>query len=131
MNYLQKEKFVREQFNIYYKTKAVKAILPIGNENAAHEFDLFEKEKVIGGISTSPWFNKTGSNNTGGQDRSIAELFWLTFWNGLEKRVHILTDNEMAIRLYNRFKGVPMMSKIEIIHFDLIQRLFTPIGELG
>ena len=131
MNYLQKEKVVREKFNLNNNTEAVKATLPIGNEGATHEFDLFEKGRIIGGISTSPWFNKTGSNNTGGQDRAAAELFWLSLWSGEEKRMHILTDNEMAIRLYKRFRGVPLTAKIEIIHFDLNQSLFTSIGTLG
>ena len=131
MNYLQTEKLVREKFNLNNNTKAVKATLPIGNEGATHEFDLFEKGRIVGGISTSPWFNKTGSNNTGGQDRAAAELFWLSLWNGAEKRMHILTDNEMAIRLYKRFRGVPLIAEIEIIHFDLNRSLFTSIGTLG
>lgn len=131
MNYFQKEKHVREKFNLYNNTKAVRITLPIGNEGAKHEYDLFEEGKIIGGISTSPWFNKTGSNNTGGQDRAAAELFWLSLWNGPEKRVHILTDYEMAERLYERFKGVPLIAKIEIVHFDLNQSLFISIGTLG
>jgi hypothetical protein len=131
MNYIKKEKDVRDEFNHQNKTKTVKAVLPIGNQGAKHEYDLFEKGKIIGGISTSPWFNKTGSNNTGGQDRASAELFWLSLWNGMEKRVHILTDFEMAKRLHQRFKGVPLNAKIEIIHFDLTEKHFKSIGKLG
>lgn len=131
MNYFEKEELVRKEFNLKYNTKAVKAVLRIGNEGSKHEYDLFEEGKIIGGISTSPWFNKTGSNNTGGQDRAAAELFWLSLWDGPEKRVHILTDKEMAKRLFERFRGVPLKVKIEILHFYLNKGPFTSIGTLG
>jgi len=70
----QIENLVRTEFNAENIRNAQKQTLSVGTGNAAHEFDLYETGKVIGGISTSPWFNRTKGNNTGGQDRAATEL---------------------------------------------------------
>ena len=123
---------VRQLFNQHFSRNANKQILSIGNNNAQHEFDIYEAGRIIGGISTSPWFNKTEkhSSNTGGQDRVTAELLWLTLWQGNEKRVIILTDQEMAKRIHQRFSGCPFTHTIEIFYCDLENQSFTPVGKL-
>jgi len=44
-----------------------------------HRFDLYAESTVIGGVTTSPLKNSSGSSNTGGRDRVCAELLWLSF----------------------------------------------------
>jgi hypothetical protein len=126
----QIESMVRDEYNKSNKTTAHKVAISIGSGNASHEFDLYERSKVVGGISTSPWFNKSGSNNTGGQDRASTELLWLTLWQGSEKRVHILTNKEMACRLFKRFLGAHFPHRVEIHHFDINTKTFTLVGTL-
>jgi len=135
MTPLQIECLVRNEFNAVNSACAKKQTLLLGTAAASHEFDLYETCKVIGGISTSPWFNrprsdKPRSNNTAGQDRAAAELFWLSLWAGDEKRVHVLTDKEMARRLFKRFSGACFPHRIEIQHFDMKARKFCVIGVL-
>jgi hypothetical protein len=130
MTPLQIEALVRTEFNATNKLNAQKQTLSVGTGNASHEFDLYEKDKIIGGISTSPWFNKSGSNNTGGQDRAATELLWLSLWPGHEKRIHVLTDNEMAQRLFRRFASAGFPHRIEIQHFDIKTKTFSVIGTL-
>ena len=132
MTPLRVEEEVRTEFNKLEQTRAKKATLLFGKERnvASHEFDLYEKNKVIGGISTSPWFNKKRTSNTGGQDRAAAELLWLSLWHGRERRIHILTDEEMAKRLYKKFSGAIFQRNIEIHHFDLQKKKFSHIGTL-
>jgi len=67
---------------------------------------------------------------TGGQDRASTELLWLTLWNGNERRVMILTNREMADKLYKRWKGCPFPKRSEIIHCNLPQREFDIVGML-
>lgn len=124
------EEEVRSLFNRHNQTSAEKAVLSLGRKGASHEFDLYNSGKVIGGITTSPWKNKTGSNNTGGQDRASTELLWLTLWEGNENRVMILTDREMADKLFKRWQGCPFPHQIEIIHYDESKRLFERVGML-
>jgi hypothetical protein len=112
------------------RTNAEERTLSLGSAGASHEFDLFEKSRIIGGISTSPWFNKSGSNNTGGQDRAAAELLWLTLWSGDEKRVHILTDRELAEGVLMRFSGAGFRKSIEIQHFEMTSNSFNVVGAL-
>ena len=38
---------------------ADKTVKRVGQRNASHEFDLYVLGRFIGGISTSPWTNKT------------------------------------------------------------------------
>ena len=83
------EEIVRGSYNSKYSYNARKETLPIGDQDAKHEFDLYETGKVIGGISTSPWkTSKNCYNNTGGQDRISAELLWL-----LTRQLNILRIN--------------------------------------
>jgi len=118
----------KKQYQVEVKDNETK--LPIG-KNSTHKFDLFALDKFIGGITTSPWKNKSGSNNTGGQDRASTELLWLTLWSGEAHRVMILTDQEMASKLLKRWQGCPFPHRIEIIHCDLnVEKLYT-IGVLG
>jgi len=126
----QIESLVRAEFNKTNNTTAHKSTLRIGNGKASHEFDLYEQEKVIGGISTSPWFNKSGSNNTSGQDRAATELLWLALWQGNEKRVHVLTNKEMAFRLFNKFSETSFPQIIEIQHFNQNTKTFCSVGTL-
>jgi hypothetical protein len=123
----QIEVLVRAEFNKANTTSAKKQTLKLGSA-ASHEFDLFEKSKIVGGISTSPWFNKSGSNNTGGQDRAATELLWLSLWPGDEKRVHVLTDKEMTDRLLQRFSGAGFPRRIEIQYFDVGANKFSIVG---
>jgi hypothetical protein len=116
-------------FNAQYQLTARKVILAVGG-NAGHEFDLYERARVIGGITTSPWMNKTGSSNTGGQDRASTELLWLSLWPGKELRVMILTDREMADKLFKRWYGCIFPYPIKIIHCELPKRRFEDIGML-
>lgn len=132
MNYCQIEQKVRKLFNKQWQGNAEKCRLPIGATTHKHEFDLYERGKVIGGISTSPWKNKTEkkTNNTGGQDRVASELLWLSLWTGKEKRLHILTDHEMAQNTFNRYKYGNFSVNIDIYHCDYKKRIFTKIGTL-
>jgi hypothetical protein len=126
----QIESMIRDEFNKSNSTSAQKSTLSFGSGNVSHEFDLYEANKVIGGASTSPWFNKSGSNNTGGQDRAAAELLWLSLWQGNEKRVHVLTDKEMACRLFKRFSGACFPHRIEVPHFEINTKTFSLVGAL-
>lgn len=101
----------------------------------SHEFDLFEKKVVVGGISTAPWCNKSfngkrGTPNTSGRDRAATELLWLSLWQGPERRLHILTDSEMAEKLFKKFNGANFNCKLEIHHFDIENKKFRLVGTL-
>jgi len=125
------EEEIRSLFNRQNQAEAKKKILEVGQQRVPHEFDLYDANKVIGGITTSPWKNKTGSYNTGGQDRASTELLWLTLWVGDERRVMILTDEEMANKLWKRWRGCPFRYRIEIIHCNLSQERFEIVGVVG
>lgn len=125
------EKIVRDRYNSKHSCNAIKKLHDIGDQGAKHEFDLYEKGKVIGGISTSPWKTSNNNNNTGGQDRVSTELLWLILWRGNEKRVLILTDHDMSKEIHKKFLGTPFAKKVYIFHFDLKNRSFKEIGELG
>lgn len=127
---LQIERAVVAKFNSQYGTDARKQTPQVGNANAKHEFDLYEPGKVIGGVTTSPWTNKTGSTNTGGQDRAAAELLWLSLWGGEERRILIVTDPEMARRLLERFGGCPFPKPIEILQYNNHKKQLVEVGRL-
>jgi hypothetical protein len=132
---LQIENNVRCELNKLLVTNASKVKLCCGKDGPSHEFDLYDEGKIIGGISTSPWFNepkdkKRPTPNTSGQDRAATELLWLVLWHGSEKRVHILTDKEMAERLLKKFSGADFPKNIEIHHFDLQTKVFFHVGTL-
>ena len=73
------ERKARDAFNRNEGTNAQKSGVTIGKKQ--HEFDLYQAGVIVGGISTSPWLNRTPkhTNNSGGQDRIAAESFWLHF----------------------------------------------------
>ncbi len=121
---------ILSQFNTIERLDARKAEPIVGRGNR-HEFDIFQVGKVIGGISTSAWKNRTGTNNTAGQDRIAAELLWLTLWPGPERRVMILTSREMTDRLLKRWQGCSFPQPIEILHFDLSNKIFQRQGVLS
>lgn len=124
------ESEIRELFNKINRLDARKEQFSKRIGSIPHEFDIYEKGKVIGGISTSPWKNRTGTNNSGGQDRVAAELLWLTLWQGKERRVMILSDKEMACRLWRRWKGCSFPNSIEIIYYDLSKKVLETVGVL-
>ena len=126
----QIESLVRDEFNTANAASAQKQTLSLGTGAPSHEFDLYEADKVIGGISTSAWFTPSKNANTGGQDRAAAELLWLSLWPGCEKRVHVLTDKEMAGRLFRRFSGACFPQRIDIQHFDIKAKKFSIVGTL-
>ena len=135
MKPLEKEEQVIIEFNKLSKTNAGKRILVFGESGAKHEFDIYEKDKVIGGVSTSPWRNKANgsgkrTNNTSGQDRASTELLWLSLWQGPERRVHILTDDEMAKKLFQKFNGSAFQQRIEIYYFNAQDLSFLRVGIL-
>ena len=125
------ESDIRELFNKLEHVDAHKEKLSLRVGKPSHEFDLYEKGKVIGGITTSPWKNQTGTNNSGGQDRVAAELLWLVLWQGQERRVMILSNKEMADRLWRRWEGCSFPNNIEIIYCDLLKKEFETIGVLS
>lgn len=114
---LEIEREIREAFNTCFRFESQKKVCNLGESK--HEFDVYEEEKLIGGINTSPWRNKSGTNNTGGQDRVCTELLWLTLWNGKEKRVLILTDCEMFEKILKRFKGINFSKPIEVYLYSI------------
>lgn len=99
---------------------------------ARHEFDMYHAGQLVGGISTSPWRNEGRRTcNTAGQDRASTELFWLSLWDGPERRVHVLTDEEMAEKLYRRYRDIPMRVTIELHYYSLPGATCSLVGTLG
>jgi len=105
---------VRGSYNKKYKTNAKKNRLEVGSAGIKHEYDIYEKGKIIAGVTTSPWKNKSGTNNTGGQDRAAAELLWLSLWGGNEDRWLVFTDKEMAENIFRRFEGAPLRVQVSM-----------------
>lgn len=127
---LEIEEKVRSLFNKLEKTDAKK--LPRKYSKLTHEFDLYEEGNVIGGVTTSPWWNKTEkhTSNSGGQDRASTELLWLTMWNGNEHRVLICTEKDMAENLLRRWKGCRFPERIDICYCDLPKQKLDLLGTL-
>ena len=118
------------RFNKENNVLSRKTVVDVGQKGARHEFDIYSPDKFIGGISTSPWTNKTPrhSSNSGGQDRVSTELLWLNLWEGKERRIVVLTDREMAERLYKKWRGCAFSYPIGIIHYE--SGNFETIGTL-
>lgn len=132
----QIEQRVRAAFNTTHAVQTRKQRLIMPGGHARHEFDLYDEGRVIGGVSTSPWRNlakegKRRTYNTAGQDRATTEIFWLSHWKGAERRIHILTDEDMADKLYGRLRAIPMLSSVDVLRFNLQNDSFTVIGSLG
>jgi len=123
---------VRAKYNEVNGTNASKQRLILPGGHAQHEFDLVDRGILIGGISTSPWRTGSGRNwNTGGQDRAASELFWLSLLDGPGRRIHILTDEEMAQKLFSRYGQIPMRAPIDIHHYSVLRSEFSLVGTLG
>lgn len=127
-NKLDLEEEIRLAFNERFNFNTQKKVCILGKSK--HEFDLFEEEKLIGGVNTSTWRNKSKTNNTGGQDRVSTELLWLTLWEGKEKRVLILTDGEMFERILKRFDGISFPNIIEICFYDIEKKMYLKFQTL-
>ncbi len=130
---LKTEERVRCLFNNQKRKHTEK--FPRRKNKLNHEFDLYEPSKIIGGITTSRWWNKTEkhSSNSGGQDRASAELLWLTMWDGDERRVMICTELDMADNLYRRWSKCPFPKDILILYCDLSKKgnNFSKVGTLS
>lgn len=107
---------------------SVKVPFPCGGK--PHEFDIYARGVVIGGVTTSPLVTSRGSRNTGGCDRACSELLWLTLWPGTERRMHVLTDRDLANWLIARYKGIPFPHAIWIYHYDNGNYQLTAVGRL-
>lgn len=113
------EGMARNAFNDNQGTKAQKSVVTIGKKQ--HEFDLYQEGVVVGGISTSPWLNRTikRTNNSGGQDRVAAELLWLHLCNSAKRKVLILKEKDMADGINNRFGNSGFFSPaVEVWLYD-------------
>ncbi len=123
------EEASRKAFNKSQGTSAHKRSINI--KGKWHEYDLYEPRIIAGGISTSPWRNKTGTNNTGGQDRITAELLWLHFCKDVKGKVLILKDREMAKGIRDRFGGANFFNPpIEIWLYEQITDTITHYADL-
>jgi len=101
---LKIESEAREAVNTLFGCSAVNQRISFGANGPKHEFDIYEKHTIVGGVSTSPYRVGKGSINTGGKDRAASELLWLTLWPGNEKRIHVLTCANMANWLFHHFR---------------------------
>jgi len=113
------ERKARNAFNRNQRTNAQKSIVTVGKKQ--HEFDLYQEGVIVGGISTSPWLNRTPkrTNNSGGQDRVAAELFWLHLCSSAKRKVLILKEEDMADGISNRFGGSGFFSPaVEVWLYD-------------
>ncbi|NWF77939.1 MAG: hypothetical protein HXY36_05040 [Chloroflexi bacterium] len=113
------ERKARDAFNRNEGTNAQKSNVTVGKKQ--HEFDLYEQGVVVGGISTSPWLNRTPkrTSNSGGQNRVAAELLWLHFCRSAKRKVLILKEKDMADGINNRFGGNGFFSPaIEVWLYD-------------
>jgi hypothetical protein len=95
-----------------------------------HEFDIYAQGRIIGGFSTSPRTAGNGSNNTGGCDRASAELLWLSLWPGSEKRIHVLSDTDLASWIVKYYRGVRFPNQITIFHYDCAADSLSRVGVL-
>ncbi|TGK12924.1 hypothetical protein [Leptospira stimsonii] len=115
---LDLEERIRGKFNKIFNVHTVKEELAPNASASPHEFDIYNKGKFIGGINTSKRLTSSGNNNTGGQDRVSSEIFWLSLWEGDERRVLILTDLAMQKYIQEKYEGWKFPHKIEVYYFD-------------
>ncbi len=117
MNWREIQKKAIAAFNKENRTKAsIKKDVKVGS--VTHEFDLFEKGKLAGGVTTGKWKTSGGKSNTGAKDHATAELLWLDLIKTVKRKVLILTDHYMVDGLFNRFRNAGFSKQIEIWHFD-------------
>ena len=127
----QFEKMARYAFNKSQGTNARKSKISI--MKAQHEFDIYQEGLVVGGISTSPWLNRTlkRTHNSGGQDRVTAELLWLYLCDSCKRKILILKEKDMADGIYRRFGGNRFFAPaVEIWLFDPTSNSLTHHSDL-
>ena len=113
------EELARAAINDWYGFSSVCSKEQVAGNGPTHEFDIFEQDKIIGGVTTATYKTSNGNSNTGGRDRVVAELFWLNAWKGEEQRVIVLTCPLMSAWLYNRVDGIGFPKPVSIFHFDI------------
>jgi hypothetical protein len=113
-----------------YCCSPVRRVARLGHRGPSHEFDVFCKGVVVGGVTTSPLKTRGGNNNTGGCDRACSELLWLTLWPGNESRIHIMTDRALADWLHTRYKGAVFPFSVTIFHYDHESDSLARVGML-
>ena len=113
-----------------FRCSPIRDSRPIGSDGQFHEFDIFCRDVVVGGVTTSPLSTGGGNRNTGGCDRAASELLWMTLWPGSEVRVHVLTDKPLAERLVRRYRTADFPHPISIYHFDIGANKLDRIGIL-
>lgn len=128
---LQIEESARSAVNALYNSQATREKIPVADGGPVHEFDIYQANILIGGVSTSPYLTTKGKSNTGGRDRAAAELLWLSLWKGGEKRVHVLTCQSMASWLIRRFQGAGFPFPITIYHYCPESGKLSEIGVLS
>lgn len=114
------ERRARDAFNKSQGTNSQKSVVTVGKKQ--HEFDLYQEGVAVGGISTSPWRNRTPkhTNNSGGQDRVATELFWLHLCSSARRKILILKEKDMADGINGRFGGSAFFSpRVEVWLYDL------------
>lgn len=117
--------------NLFGGIAVKNARISLGSENVTHEFDIYAKDLLIGGVSTSPLKTSGGKSNTGGRDRACSELLWLSLWSGKESRIHVLTDRALAEWLVTRYKGISFPSKIDIYFYNIESKILIKVGMLS
>lgn len=131
MSPIKFEEMARDAFNKNQGTRAQKVVVSIGKTQ--HEFDLYQDGVVAGGISTSPWVNRTPkrTNNSGGQDRVATELLWLHLCKSAKSKVLILKEKDMADGIYHRFGGSQFfIPPVEVWLFDPVAGTITHHSDL-
>jgi hypothetical protein len=108
----------------------VREILGFPKTDKSHEFDIFSKGVVIGGVRTSPYYTNGHNMNTGGCDRAASEILWLSLGQGSEKRVHVFTDWDMSQWIIKRYQGLPFPFDIAIYHYDQERDQLKEVGHL-
>jgi len=125
------EASARQVITRFFNTSVLNQRVTFSEGRPLHEFDIFEKNTVMGGVSTSTLKTDNRNANTGGKDRAASELLWLTLWPGERKRLHVLTDKSLADWLYKTYKGAALQHRVTIYHYETNSQVLTEIGVLG
>ena len=127
---LQVETEARSAINSLYGANARNETLDCSPGGPRHEFDIYDQNVIIGGVSTSKYIVGKGSINTGGKDRAASELLWLSLWQGSEQRMHVLTCEKMASWLCKKYSGGKFPFSIIIYHYNILTKIVTEIDQL-
>lgn len=125
------ERLARTAISRLLNCDAISDRLEIGEGGPTHQFDIYARGVVIGGVTTGTYKTSGGKSNTGACDRAFAELLWLSLWPGNELRVHVLTDKPLADWLIKRLFSAPFPKRIDIYHYDQAPDLVTYVGTIG